>query len=178
MISLFASSPMIHQGPRVQASHVDPQNQSSLHLRSAFSPLSASCFTSPPPASPLHLLRVDLGPGLRLGLSLLLRLRLRLGLLRRLVLPDPGHAVSTTTGQMGTLSREVDTDHTVLVPLEHELRLSSLYRPELDRAVFGPGNDPLPIGGDGHGEDVVLGVGRQRQRPSRPAKCVVCKGDV
>lgn len=133
----------------------------SIHRTNLVSTLDLPSLHFPPPASPLHLLRLDLALGLSLRLRL--RLRLRLGLLRRLVLPNPGHAVSTPTGQMGTLPREVDTDHTVLVSLEHELRLSSLYRPELDRAVFGPGDDPLPIGGDGHGEDVVLGVGRQRR---------------
>lgn len=42
--------------------------------------------------------------------------------------------------------------------LEHELRLARLHMPELDRSIFGSGDDPLPVGGDGDREDVVLRV--------------------
>lgn len=76
--------------------------------------------------------------------------------LDRLILPDPRHTVPTPTRQIRPAPRQVDADDTVFVALQHELRLAALDVPELDRAVFGAGYDPLAIGRDGDGEDVVL----------------------
>ena len=58
-------------------------------------------------------------------------------LLRRLVLPDPGHTVSRSTRQMYPAPRKIDGNDAVLVTLEHELGLPICDIPKLDRAVFG-----------------------------------------
>ncbi len=57
---------------------------------------------------------------------------------------------------MDPAPRQIDRDDTVFVALEHKLRLAVGDVPELDRAVFGSGDNPLAVWGDGNGEDVVL----------------------
>jgi hypothetical protein len=44
----------------------------------------------------------------------------------------------------------------VLVALQHEMRLSSRYIPELDASVLGTGDHPLTIGRNRDGKNVVL----------------------
>lgn len=56
---------------------------------------------------------------------------LRTRLSGRLVSPYPGHTIPTPTRQMITRPSQIDGDDTVLVSLQHELRLTRRDVPEL-----------------------------------------------
>lgn len=73
-----------------------------------------------------------------------------------LVLPDPSHAIATSTRKIPPAPREIDRDDRVLVALEHKLGLPGGNVAELNGTVFGTGDDPLAVRRNGDGEDIVL----------------------
>ncbi len=73
-----------------------------------------------------------------------------------IVAPDPRVKVTTARRQQSSGRTQVDGNHTVLMPLQHELCLSRLGIPKLHAPVLASTGDPLTVGRTRDAEHVVL----------------------
>ena len=64
--------------------------------------------------------------------------------------------VPTSRSQQSSHGTQIDRNHRVLVTLKHTLHRCRSSVPELNPAIFGTGNDPLPVVRNGNRENIVL----------------------
>ena len=64
--------------------------------------------------------------------------------------------IPTSCSQQSSRGTQIDGNHRVLVTLKRTLHRGRSSVPELNRAIFGTGNDPLPVVRNGNRENIVL----------------------